>query len=562
MKFLVPTFIILVLMGTVAGCRRSSGHIDNWGWTLTDPDFDSLTLRLEYAYEGRLPMETLRAMSDTMDALAAADAGSVPKAVRALYWRGRLSLRAGDYDRAKLIFDSALACNDSVRYPYETARIRWNSDWEFHPYDEDTYFLRMDQLEFYRARGDLMLQAGTAMEIGTLLSRLGSYRMGMEYYELADSLLEVLGFDHEKRYNRINHAVALHLDNRDDEAVTLLREIVSEPDFTASDGDAYSIAWGDIYSFSDDEEALRRAYYAVREDTNQLAAQCSYQAFMGEQKRLAGDLDSALWYNDRALEKRAVADDPEVERDIFLYRAFLLNDLGRPREAYANLWQAKNIGDSLVKESAREQVLNIETMRAIGEKELLIEHDNARRTLVLVGIIVLVVLGGIATGVFFFRRSKRQQLARMQADLELERSQRRVLAMQLALQEKQNLVSEVGREVASMASKGEVTAAAAGKIESSIRIHNGIEPERAGFIESFSEMHPDFGTDLRAAFPSLTDADVRLATYVALGLDNRHIGRILGIRPESVKQARWRLRRRMALDAETDLAAALGAFIR
>lgn len=386
--------------------------------------------------------------------------------------------------------------------------------------------------------------------------------MGMEYYELADSLLEVLGFDHEKRYNRINHAVALHLDNRDDEAVALLREIVSEPDFTVTDGDAYSIAWGDIYSFSDDEEALRRAYYAVREDTNQLAAQCSYQAFMGEQKRLAGDLDSALWYNDRALEKRADADDPEVERDIFLYRAFLLNDLGRPREAYANLWQAKNIGDSLVKESAREQVLNIETMRAIGEKELLIEHDNARRTLLLVGIIVLVVLGGIATGVFFFRRSKRQQLARMQADLELERSQRRVLAMQLALQEKQNLVSEVGREVASMASKGEVTAAAAGKIESSIRIHNGIEPERAGFIESFSEMHPDFGTDLRAAFPSLTDADVRLATYVALGLDNRHIGRILGIRPESVKQARWRLRRRMALDTETDLAAALGAFIR
>lgn len=52
---------------------------------------------------------------------------------------------------------------------------------------------------------------------------------------------------------------------------------------------------------------------------------------------------------------------------------------------------------------------------------------------------------------------------------------------------------------------------------------------------------------LRKDYPSLTGADLRLASYIAMGMENKHIARVMSIRPESVKQARWRLRGKLGL---------------
>ena len=58
---------------------------------------------------------------------------------------------------------------------------------------------------------------------------------------------------------------------------------------------------------------------------------------------------------------------------------------------------------------------------------------------------------------------------------------------------------------------------------------------------------------LRERWPNLSDAEVRMAVYIALGLDNKHIARVAGIRPESVKQARWRLRNKLGINADASL---------
>jgi len=47
--------------------------------------------------------------------------------------------------------------------------------------------------------------------------------------------------------------------------------------------------------------------------------------------------------------------------------------------------------------------------------------------------------------------------------------------------------------------------------------------------------------------------DLKLAAFSALNLDIKQIARILGIKPESVKQSRWRLRRKLGLTPEQNL---------
>lgn len=65
-------------------------------------------------------------------------------------------------------------------------------------------------------------------------------------------------------------------------------------------------------------------------------------------------------------------------------------------------------------------------------------------------------------------------------------------------------------------------------------------------------INPEFNKRLKEAYPDMTTADLKLAAFIAVGLDTKHISRILTIRPESVKQGRWRLRTKMGL-AKSDL---------
>ncbi len=86
-----------------------------------------------------------------------------------------------------------------------------------------------------------------------------------------------------------------------------------------------------------------------------------------------------------------------------------------------------------------------------------------------------------------------------------------------------------------------------------IKMHIAGGEEWDTFQQLFVKVNPDFISRLHAAYPALSDSYVRLATYIYMGLDNNKIARLLVIRPESVKQARWRLRRMMGLDKDTPL---------
>lgn len=85
------------------------------------------------------------------------------------------------------------------------------------------------------------------------------------------------------------------------------------------------------------------------------------------------------------------------------------------------------------------------------------------------------------------------------------------------------------------------------------------EVERAGgeedwqrFEAVFVEMHPDFPGRLKEVCPELTKGDIRMCAMLRMGLDTKHIARILSIHPESVKKHRQRLRAKFGLSPDVD----------
>ncbi|MBR9919313.1 MAG: tetratricopeptide repeat protein [Bacteroidetes bacterium] len=69
----------------------------------------------------------------------------------------------------------------------------------------------------------------------------------------------------------------------------------------------------------------------------------------------------------------------------------------------------------------------------------------------------------------------------------------------------------------------------------------------------FEEIHPNFFQRLTETHPSISSNDRRLCAFIRMQLSNKEIARIMGVNAASVLKSRYRLRKKLELDKETDL---------
>ncbi len=84
-------------------------------------------------------------------------------------------------------------------------------------------------------------------------------------------------------------------------------------------------------------------------------------------------------------------------------------------------------------------------------------------------------------------------------------------------------------------------------------LDNKVSPEDHTFDMQLDELNQEFLRRMKAAFPALTAYDLRLATYLRMGLSSREIAELLHVLPSSVNVSRSRLRKKLSLEAEQDL---------
>lgn len=73
------------------------------------------------------------------------------------------------------------------------------------------------------------------------------------------------------------------------------------------------------------------------------------------------------------------------------------------------------------------------------------------------------------------------------------------------------------------------------------------------FETNFNEVHEDFFKDLLDKFPELTNKDLKLCSYLKMNLSSKEIAPLLGISVRGVEVQRYRLRKKMGLDAKENL---------
>ncbi len=73
------------------------------------------------------------------------------------------------------------------------------------------------------------------------------------------------------------------------------------------------------------------------------------------------------------------------------------------------------------------------------------------------------------------------------------------------------------------------------------------------FEQSFSEVHENFLHKLKDEYPELTPADIQLCAYLKMNLSSKEIASLLNITVRGVEIRRYRLRKKLHLDHDTNL---------
>ena len=67
------------------------------------------------------------------------------------------------------------------------------------------------------------------------------------------------------------------------------------------------------------------------------------------------------------------------------------------------------------------------------------------------------------------------------------------------------------------------------------------------FQDTFNQVHDDFTLRIRSQYPELTDSDIRLCSLIRMGISSKDISTLLGINTDSLRVARYRLKKKLHL---------------
>ena len=248
---------------------------------------------------------------------------------------------------------------------------------------------------------------------------------------------------------------------------------------------------------------------------------------------------------------------------------------GDYRTALSHAVALRTVRDSLFHLEKARQINQLqaqyETAKKDAEIQLLnknAEIDRNRRLALLVGLVLLALT---AAAWIYSLAAKRKKLL---AENALERQKRLNAEQQLEFKHKELTakVLQLARKNEFLTSREEQGAALRNSVEDTVRqtsrriirlIKSDIGEDRQWeqFSEEFRSLHKGYMEALTEKHGSLTTNETRLISLLMMNLSSKDIAATLRISNEGISKARYRLRKKLGLDADQDLNAYLTSFM-
>ncbi len=286
------------------------------------------------------------------------------------------------------------------------------------------------------------------------------------------------------------------------------------------------------------------------------------------------DYDQAEYYLERSREMAENFDLKSIQKKVYFSLKNLNHIKGNLKKAIKYFDQYASISDSIFNEENANQIASMQTQHAFSQKEkelelakqevaLLEEKDRANNLMRIVFVLLALLVGSLVWNAIR-RKNKtidKGEKALIQAESKTEKLKEEIQLKESELTsytlnfvQKNELLQDVKSALTDLL-KG-ADDAQKKKLKSLSRLIDStvrIDEDWDGFRKHFEATHKGLISTIKERYPSLTQNDLRLLALVRINLSSKEIGSMLGIAPESVKTARYRLRKKMALDSKENL---------
>ena len=437
--------------------------------------------------------------------------------------------------------------------------------------------------EIYLQEGDREGAANCLMNTGMVYADIQEYRKALDIYNRSIQKFTELGLNGRiaTTFTKIG-TVLMEQGKLEDakEYFTNALQMHAREGFIYGQAEAQN-RLGTLFLLEGEQEQaehhLRRAK-ALSEHIDDRDGLISSQIQFGKLLRLQGKLEEARLELEKAL-------DVAEARRLKKYQLLALQELKLLEKKSGNLEKALryyddyiSLKDSIYDTNKSKQIAALEFANELEDKDkevaMLLERERLDTYIkwgLLAGVVSLTVIS------LLIIHNQRQQSARnkelmasrealaksalenarlreKELQNQLDFKNRELTAYALNFMQKNDLLQELQEKLKALKQgtpalqKKSLT-----ELESLIRSHSSIDRDWEDFKMVFEEVHPDFHMRLLENHPELSANDLKICALTRLNLNIKETAGILNISPESVKTARYRLRKKLGLGPEEEL---------
>lgn len=244
--------------------------------------------------------------------------------------------------------------------------------------------------------------------------------------------------------------------------------------------------------------------------------------------------------------------------------------LGKFEEAYQHSIKLADLVDSAYNETkasiiggmeAERQLLMREKERDDLEKANTIKASIISQQRIIIGASCIILLLVIALGFISYKRfqSSKWLLEEKQLNLkkELAYKNRELVNFAFEIVERTELMETVSTEISRWSKNEDKNQEKLKELTKRIKTSLNVVKKRKEFDTHVNSVYGSFIHNLNQNYPGLSNNEHRMAALIRMDLSSKEMASILGISPKSVDMNRYRMRKKLGLDADQNLATVL-----
>jgi tetratricopeptide (TPR) repeat protein len=451
--------------------------------------------------------------------------------------------------------------------------------------DKGNYTLALNEtlnaLRFFEEVGDKVRKGDALLQLGQIEYKLGNFNASLAYEEEAFAIYRD---EDDKVYQSYaaNHAglaaEALGDMQKAEEyqraAMTLAQEMGVKSVLSTALRDL-----GRIHAkkgLLNDARTFLEESYKVSESTGIQLDIASSLKELAQVDYQSNEFSEALNKMDRVIEMTESIGAISILGQSYRERSQIHESLGKYTNAIADLRTYQIINDSIFNSRKSQQIEELKTIYETEKKEAEIalkeEEINTLNAQAKVNRLTKgLYAGGMASAlalsgllVFGYRQKmKKNKIAREKQEeiykQEIAHKKKELASQTLHLVQKNTFIQELMDNLENIKNSPEKFKMEFRRIVMLLKKENASDKDWEVFKTYFAEVHNDFDQKLKTIYPDISEKEIRLAAFLRMNLTTKEIAATLNVLPDSILKSKYRLKKKLELDKETDLVAFLSS---